>query len=62
MFIIILVLGAFVGIYGCRGDCVNCQKSGSQTLSYCENDFPSHAAYKDQITGLDSAGYACTAK
>lgn len=49
-------------VWACRGECVRCEKAGTQTLSYCENDFPDHAAYKNQLTGLDSAGYTCTPK
>lgn len=51
-----------IGFASCNGECVRCQKAGSQTLNYCENDFPSDIAYKNQIEALDSLGYSCTKK
>ena len=56
------LLGITVSLFACRGECVRCQKAGSQTLSYCENDFPDNDAFKNQLTGLDSAGYTCSPK
>jgi hypothetical protein len=60
-----LLLIGYVGmmiLFSCRGECVSCSKSGSQTLNYCEGDFPDKQTYLDQINGLDSLGYTCLPK
>lgn len=58
----IFLSGIALSLFACRGECFRCEKAGEQTLNYCENDFPDHASFKDQLTGLDSAGYACNPK
>lgn len=62
LFAVALVVALAVGFTSCKKECVECSLTGTDNVTYCEDDFGTKILYNAAVSAWELSGGTCTKK